>query len=156
MDYPFLFKGIKVPGHTIVNDNRLTTALRKQYKDDEIVPVLLTIQLAHFKDEVDPYWMSCAETDVVEGSKVVYEDIIGEYVMPCSFHDENNVMMLYEGLYYPIDLNRNIEFFFESTTADLTVKILKTGVELRANRGEGRRLHSLCPEAVRLHSFAYI
>lgn len=159
MDYPFLFKGFKVPGHTVVNDNRLTTALRKQYSDDDIVPVLLTIQLTHFLERGDMTWMSCAERDDIDGNKITYADIYGELVLPC-YTDENNEPAAFitaePAMIYPIDLERHLEFFFESTTADLTVKILKTGAELRANRGQGRRLHSLCPEAVHLHSFAYI
>jgi len=159
MEYPFLFRGYLVPGYTVVNDARLTTALRKEYGDDNIVPVLLTIRLTHFKEDGECRWLSCGERDVVDGSKVIYSDIYGEYVMPCIVPDVVNQQpesFLLNEEEQPIDLQREIEFYFLSTTPDLTVKVLKTGVELRANRGQGRRLHSLSPQAVKLDSLAYL
>lgn len=157
MDYPFLFRGYLVPGYTVVNDNRLTTALRKEHNNDNVVPVLLTIQLTHFKEDGECRWLSCGERDVVDGSKVIYSDIYGEYVMPCLVDvDGNPAAFLWKLDEQPIDLEREIEFYFLSTTPDLTVKVLRTGAELRANRGAGRRLHSLSPLSVQLDSFAYL
>lgn len=156
-DYPFLFKGRLVPGYVIPNDNRLTTAIRKEYSDDGLYPVLLTIKMTHFKEEGDARWLSCSEVDIVNDEREVYGDILGEYVMPCYIgqHDEPRSFFC-NLIETPIDLCRAIEFYFKSTTADLEVKVLRNGTELRQNKGAGRRLHSLSPIAVKLDSFLYL
>lgn len=157
-DYPFLFKGRLVPGYVIPNDRRLTDAIRKEYSDDSLFPVLLTIELTHFKEEGDARWLSCSEIDELDGERVTYPSIMGEFVMPCylDFGSGAPCSFLYKSEETPIDLTRDIGFYFKSVTADLEVKILRNGAELRANRGAGRRLHSLSPIAVRLDSFLYL
>jgi hypothetical protein len=155
--YPFLFKGRLVPGYVIPNDRRLTDAIRKEYSDDGLFPVLLTIKLTHFKEQEEPRWMSCLEVDTVNDEREVYNDILGEYVMPCFLSSESvPITFLYNLMETPVDLSRDIEFYFKSTTADLEVKVLRNGSELRQNKGAGRRLHSLSPIAVRLDSFLYL
>lgn len=155
-DYIFTFKGRLVPGYVIPNDNRLTTALRKEHNNNSVRPVLLTIELTHFKEDEEPRWLSCSEVDDIDGERVTYPNILGEYVMPCFLDDGAPSSFLYLLEETRIDLTRPIEFYFKSTTADLEVKILRNGSELRQNRGAGRRLHSLSPLAVKLDSFLYI
>ncbi len=155
-DYPFLFKGRLVPGYVIPNDNRLTTALRKEHGNNSVRPVLLTVALTHFKEEGDIRWLSCLEVDDIDDERVTYPNILGEYVMPCFLLDGAPDSFLYLCEETRIDLSRDIEFYFKSTTADLEVKVLRNGTELRQNKGLGRRLHSLSPIAVKLDSFLYL
>lgn len=156
MSHPVTYRGYIIPGFTVVNDIRLTTALRKEYDNERITPVLLQVRLTHFKDSKDIRWLSCFECDIVDENKVLYNDIIGEYVMPCYVDSTIPTDFLHNGELVGIDLTKPIEFFFKAVDVDLEVKVLRNGTELRANKGQGRRLHSLSPQAVQLDSFAYI
>lgn len=76
----FLYKGT-ITEYEVVKSARLKAGLCHSLKE-EVQPVQLRLALTSFMDFSSPgQWFDCFEREEVEGKKVTYYDLVGEYIL---------------------------------------------------------------------------
>lgn len=151
------------------NARKLATALRKEYNNDAIIPVVARIRLTHWLQEGNFLWRPCREEDTSYDNGVeitaIYSDLWTEHVLPVvTLRGDNdlstaslaNILDDY-GVRRFMDLTSPMELTFESYIDELPTKVLPNGTLLRHGCKEtGRVLRLLQPPDTVLTQMRYL
>lgn len=125
----------------------------------EVTPVVVRVDLRWFKEPGDIMWRDIIEVDEVNGSRHIYQNQIGEFVLPvvdAPLKAEAANVILQPKTELRLDLTRSSIYTFDTEAEDLECKVRKDGLMLRSKAPElgGRLLHRM--DKCKLTSIHYL